>query len=529
MINRTIVALLVLSLVVTPVGLTVAQQGEYVSGQPNLDVFVPEPDVAPGSSTQLTLQVTNNGEVDSGAATQRDVVTTARGVTVAVTDAGPFDVSTQRQPIGSVRDGEVRNAPISITVPEHIEPGEYTLNVRLRYTYTDTYAPDSAVVQERTQTVRTSVDVVVTDGAQFTLRTVGSDAQVGERGDVRVAVANVGNEPARDVTLELESTTTDVLLGDNTRNTARIDRLDPGENATVTLHAVVRPDVSVRNVTLAGAIRFTDQDGIEASRTGLSTGLRPIAEQDFTLTVDESTLRVGELGTINGTITNRGTDTINSVVLSLREPPFEPRSLTYAVGDLDPGESTSFQFRGVVPSTSDAVPRRLDVTVGYRTAAGTDRTTTEPIRVAVADRRDAVRVTPINATFGAGETGTLELDVTNQRDSPISDVRVHLVVEAPLESDFRTTVVPHLRPGETDRVAFDLEVDGEAPVSRYPATVEVKYTDANGEPAVARSSTVAIDVTDSETTLPVSEIGATIVVLLLVGVGGWWFYGRRLV
>jgi hypothetical protein len=46
---------------------------------------------------------------------------------------------------------------------------------------------------------------------------------------------------------------------------------------------------------------------------------------------------------------------------------------------------------------------------------------------------------------------------------------------------------------------------------------------------MARSSTVAITVSDAETVLPVTEIGALLVVVLLVGIGGWWFYGSRLV
>lgn len=525
-----LVIVLALSVSLPTVGLATAQDEiQSVRGEPDLEVYVPEPELAPGSSGQLVLQVANRGEIEMGANPNREIVTTARGVTVDITDSGPFEVSTQRQAIGSVADGSVQDVPIALTVPEDVEPGEYSIDVRLRYAHTYQYAARSGVVSERTRSVRTSVDVVVDDGARFSLRTVESDVQVGERGTFETELRNVGDEVARDITLELESRTTDVLLGDGAENTARIERLEPGENATIPFDASVGESVSARNMTLAGSVEFVDANGVRDAQSDLSIGLDPAAEQSFALDVETSTLRVGELGAIEGTITNDGPDAAGNVVVSLGESQLEPRSRTYAVGDLAPGTSATFRFRGVVPPEADAVPQRLDVTTAYRTAAGNDRTTSDPIRVEVAERRDAIGVRPVDAAFTAGETDALELEITNRRDAPISDVRVHLGVEAPLESDFRTAVVPNLGPGETDRVAFDLEVDGDAPASRYPATVDVEYTDPDDEPATARSSTVAVEVSESETELPLAQIAGVALVLVLVGVGGWWFYGRRLV
>lgn len=523
------VLVLIVVLVGAPAGVVVAQEGgQYVRGQPDLSVYVPEPTLESGTTTQLTLQVANNGRLREGTAPQRDLVTTARGVTVEVTNDGPFEISTQRQSIGSIPDGEVRNVTLTVTVPENVDPGEYSLRLRLRYRYTSTSAPGTDG-DERTRNVRTAVDTVVDDRPEFTLRTIDSDVQVGEEGTIRTAVTNTGSAPARDITLVLNSTTTDVTLGTDARTTARIERLAPGENTTVPFDARVREDVSVRNFTLAGSVHYTDRNGIEQTQTGLTTGFRPMAEQELTLAVEESTLRVGELGTIHGTITNDGPAPVESVVLSIDEDQLDTRSGTYAVGDLDPSESASFRFRGVIPADADAAPKPLDITTEYRTGSGTGRSTSSPVHVDVAERRDAIGVTPINGTFVAGETGTLELEIENRLDDSITDVRLHLVVEEPLESDFRTTFVPELAPGGTDRVSFDLEIDDEAPPSRFPATIEVEYRNPEDENTTARPSIVAVTVTDAEAVLPVTEIGAILVVVLLVGIGGWWFYGRRLV
>ena len=177
------------------------------------------------------------------------------------------------------------------------------------------------------------------------------------------------------------------------------------------------------------------------------------------------------------------------------------------------------------------------MTTRYRAVAGIDRgtidrtaidrTTVDPIRVDVAERRDAVEVTAADPAFAAGESGTLELDVRNRRDVDIRDVRLTLAVDDPLESEFRTTIVPELAPDETDSVAFDLEVDGDAPASRYPATVAVEYTDPDDETATARSATVAVEVTETDDdVLPAVEILIFGLVALLVGAVFVWLYRR---
>lgn len=526
----TAVAVVVLVLGAASMGPAIAQDGGgFVRGEPDLDVYLPDPEVTPGTSAQVMLQISNDGRVDAGTATLRDTVTTARGATVTVTDGGPFAVETRRQAVGSIPDGSVKEVPVTLTIPEDVEPGEYIVDLRIRYSYTGQYSAGGGVVQDRSETLRTSVEVVVDDGPRFTVRTVESDVQAGGSGTINATVTNVGGAPARDVTVALESTSPDVTLGSGSRNTAWIGRLDAGENVTLPFDASVRADTATRNVTLAGSVSFTHPSGVDDTQDGLSVGFRPQRSQAFTVGVEESTLRVGEHGTVRGSVTNDGPAPVEDVVVSLGETGIDFRTRNYAVGDLAPGESGTFIFRGSVSPESAAAPRQITMTTSYRTTRGADATTTSPVRVDVAERRDAVAVSPVNATFATGETGTLDLDVTNRRDEPIRDVLVRVAVEDPLTVEFRTAVIPRLEPGESGRVAFDLEVDADAPESRYPATIAVNYTDANDRAATARPETVAIGVSSSETAIPAAEIVGVALVLLLVAGGGWWFYGRRFV
>lgn len=525
--RRSIGGFLLAVLVVSSIAsVGVAQEDSiFVRGSPELDVFLPDSTVTPGQTTALTVQVSNDGEVSGGVNEQRALVTTARDVRVEVeSDDQPITVQTDRQSIGSIADGTVQEVPITITVPADVEPGEYSLDVELEYSYTSLFSSRGGAVQDQTRTVTRTIDVVIDDRPRFELRTVDSDVQVGGSGAVTVEVANVGGQPARALDVTLASASPSVTFGESQRATARLDRLGPGETRTIDYEVRVGDDAIGRSYSLNGTVQYTDPSGVRRVADGLSMGFSPIDEQAFGVDVETSTLRVGETGTIAGTIGNDGPVAVDDVVLVLEGPAIGISNATYAVGDLGVDESASFRFRASVPLQADAVPRQLDLTTRYRTASGSDGSTTDAVRVSVAERRDAVSVTAVEPEFAAGESGTLELQVRNQRDVEIHDVLVQLDVAEPLESDFRSAVVPSLGPDETGQVAFDLSLDGDARVNRYPATVGVNYTDPAGERAAVQPQTVAVSVVESSGDDLSVEIFIFGALLILVIAGAWWYY-----
>lgn len=523
---RVLLAVALVLFVAVGSGVVLAQEGSPTfRGEPNLQVFAPEPELTPGTTSTLELQVANEGRIHSGQPADRSVVTTARDVKVEVDERrAPISVETGRQSVGSIGEDEPRSVPIRITVPEDAEPGTYDVTVQLRYRYT-AYVSQGNWQDERRATRTRTVQVEIDDGARFSLRPLDSDVQVGDSGTFRAELENVGGEPAREIDVALEATSPAVSFRGGERDTSRVDALAPGETETVEYDLAVRSNASVRNYSLTGEASFTDPDGDRTVDEQVSTTVRPLAEQSFAVNVEESTLRVGETGVVTGTVRNVGPASVEGVELGLEEVGFEPRSRTYAVGDLDVGETETFRFRGTVPPEGDAVPQRIDVTTRYVSPRGTDRVTTEQVRVDVAERRDAIVVEAVDPRFAAGEDGTLELDVHNQRDVEVREVRIRLDVEDPLESDFRSTVVSSLDPGETDRVAFDLEVDSDAPVSQYPATVEIEYLDPDDETVAVRPATIAVEVTeaDGELFTAVELLIFGVMVVLLVAVFVWLY------
>ncbi|MFW5957500.1 MAG: COG1361 S-layer family protein [Natronomonas sp.] len=496
-----------------------------VRGEPKLDVYVPHDELTPGTADEVTLQIANDGKISWGGSSSPETVTTARNVRVEIEDIdSPLSVETETQAIGAVTTDKPGEAEIVIRVPNDSDPGEYSIDVRLRYSHTSSYSPSSGVTQDRTRSVRRTVDIVVEDRPRFELQSAGSDVQVGGAGTIAVEVENVGSADAHDLDVTVEPTSPNVVIGDPASDTARIYRLDAGNSTIVPYDVLVRSGTTARNFTMDAHVEYDDPDGIRSTQGDRSFGFQPVGEQDFTVDIDASTLRVGETGTIDGTIRNDGPLSVEDLSLVLDEGQFEPRSRSYSIGELDEGETANFQFRAVVPHSTDPVPQRIDLVTRYRTTGDAELFTNESIHVPVADRRDAVAVRAIDSEFAAGESGVLELEATNQRDVEIRDVHVRLAVDDPLESDFRSTVISSLEPGETGRVAFDLEVDSDAPESQYPTTIEIEYNDPDDEPATVRPSIVEVVVTESDGAFVGIELLVfAVVAILAVGVFVWLY------
>lgn len=524
----SIVGVLVILVIVSMAGIGLAQEDDAsVRGEPRIDVHLPDGTVTPGTTAEVTLQVSNDGRVTWGATTQPELVRAARNVRVEADDDGlPFTIETEEQAIGAVGTDVPGEVPLQVRVPNDAEPGTYEVDVTVRYSHTSMFSPRSGIVQERSRSVTRTVEIVIDDRPRIALHGMEPDVQVGDSGTIRAEVQNIGGQEARDIDVSIESTSPNVILGEPGRDSARISSLDANENTTIEFDVEIPPNVTVRNYSVDATARFTDPDGVRIADEGLSFQFEPLAEQSFSLELRESALRVGETGEILGSIHNEGPHTVEDVTLRLEEGQFEPRSVSYSIGELEPGDSADFQFRAIVPTSTDPAPQRIDITTHYRTAADNDRATLDSLHVPVADRRDAVAIAATEAEFGAGEDGVLELAVTNQRDEEMRDVRLTLAVEDPLDSDFRTTVISSLQPDETGTVAFDLEVDSNAPLSQYPAMVQVEYTDPDGESIEARPATVAISVTEVETEFFSIEVFIFIVMIILVGAAFYWLYRR---
>ena len=530
MTSRRTVALVVGALLVVSVaGVTVAvaQTGGIVTGEPRLNVDAPDATLTPGAPAELELQVSNDGQVSLGAPEQRDVVTAARNVRVEAEGEGPIEVETNRQSIGTVRENEPRSALIEVSVTEDADPGEYEIDVELRYKHTSRIERGAGVLNERRRTVTRTVDIEVDDGPRFDIETVADGSQVGDTGTVTAELENVGNEPASDLSVQFSTDPerSQLSLGEE----ASVRQLDPGETTEIEFDAAVSPDANPRGYTVQTTIAFDDSDGIRSADSPRRLTVTPAPKQRFSFEDVESTLRVGEDGDLRGTVTNDGPTTAGSVTVRFvdESPNVIPIESSVAVGTLSPGESAEFRLPIELTREAEAVSRNFDMAVAYRNADN-ERRAFEDIDVSadVAEQRDEFLLDIDDREVAAGSATLVEVNVTNNLDQTASDIEAKLFTNDPLGSDDDEGYIESLDPGETTTVTFRVSAEADATPRTYPLQMDFRYDDESGTSKVSDTYRTAIDVTDADDSgLPWTFIGVG--VLILAAIGGALYWRRR--
>ncbi len=478
------------------------------------------------TAVDTTAQVGTDGTVsveleNVGAEAARDVTLTLESPSNQVA----FGSTEVRSPADSrqvtnISPGETTVLTYDIDVASGASAESYTLEGAVRYTDEDGLSG----MEDGVDTA-----VVPLDAQTFELSVLESAAQIGETGEVTVEVANTGELDASNIRVELLAQSHRTGFGHPEepvpQDSARIDTLQAGETAIVTYDVVIGTDATPREYGFDGQVRFdgpADNRGLE---DGHAIGIVPHEEQSFSVDTDESTLRAGETGDVTATITNDGPLPVKGVGLTVGESAFDPRSPSQSIGELDAGEARTVTLRGNIPREATAVTQRIPFAIEYTTETGTDRVTTKSLEANVAERRDALDIDAGTPTFAAGEDGTLDINVTNELDTEVRDVRLGLTVEDPLDSDFRTTGIPALGPDDPTAVTFDLEVDSGAPPSQFPATIEIEYVDRDDEIVNQRPVMIGITVVDVDDEAPI-EIVVFVALLALLAAVLVWLYRR---
>lgn len=497
-------------------------------GQPNLSVTVADDTLDPGDSNTVELAVQNRGELNYSSNPQLDErVTTARGVTVEASAADPIGVRTPAQSIGSIRDGGLTQVPIRVVVDEDAAPGTYDVDVRLRYVHYDNYDSDG-VITERTVRRTVSVELQVRERSRFDVSVTDTDLAVGDSGPVSVAVANRGEAPAEDATLELSSEDPGLTFEGSATARTHLGDLAAGERRNVTVEGAVAESGQQRNYSVTAALEYEDEDGVAASSTDHSFGVRPAPERSFALEGVESDLRVDEERAVSGRLRNDGAVAVDNVVLRLESsnPNVDVREPEIALGSLGPDETASFAYDVGVSDDAEPGDRQFTLTAEYRTRAG-DRRTSDPLdaQVSIAERRPTFEVTGVDARFTAGSEGTLDVEIRNARDRRVEDVSAKLYTDAPLSSSDDEAFERRLEPGETTTLSFALGVGGGALPKVYPAEVDFRYDDADGDTHITDTYQVPVEVTEPDSDgLPLVPVALGVV--LVVAIAGYAYYRR---
>lgn len=481
---------------------------------PRFETYVPEPTLQPGETTQLTVQLQND------AADPDDSVDTAHDVKATMLSGDtPFSIKSGVRLLGNMGDGQLASSTFTLSVPSDVEAGMYRIPIEL------TYRPAGA--GDRTnKTVHATVRVE--DHARFAVVDSSTDAQVGDSGTVTVELRNVGSANASGATVAIQSSSPAIAFGQSASATRYVGAVCVNETVTVSYRASIANDAEPRPYGLTATVNYDDEDGAATQSAPLRVGVTPVDEQSFSLSDVESTLRVGEEGTVTVTVTNEGPRPARDAVVTIQKQGTNVDRLEteYAVGTFDAGESRTVTFPLEVTTSAEPGPKQFSFTVEYQNRDGdvkeSDRLNA---RVDVAEERNRFSLSPVDATLEAGSSGELVLVITNNGEEPVLNVNAKLFADAPLSASDDEAYITELGPGETAEIPFAIASSGNALAKDYPVDLDFQY-EVDGTKKLSKTYTVAVAVTEPTDSggMPTPIVLAGVV--LVLAIAGFVLYRR---
>ncbi|WP_224450102.1 COG1361 S-layer family protein [Haloprofundus salilacus] len=497
--RKALSVLLVLALLTTPATVSAIED-------PRFEVYVPEPTLTPGAQSNLSVQLVNDAnDVD-------EQVRNARNVKATLNSGGtPISVKSGTRLVGTMQDGQPATLDFRIGVPSDIESGTYDLELELTYEYDN---------DERT-TDTVDVTVRVDDRARFVVTDTETDAPAGGSGTMNVTMRNVGDSVARNASVTVQTASADVRFGESESASRFVEQWEPGETRTLQYDVNVANNANPEPYTMRATTEYENGNGESAETSPVSFGVTPLPEQSFALENVEGSLYVGEEGTLSGELVNTGETPARNVVLVFesQNSNVNPVETEYAVGTLDPGERAEFDFSTEVTDNADAGPRQFSLEAKYRNADGTQHTS-DPldVRVEIGEQRDEFDLEGVNATFAAGESGELVVEVTNERDEPLREISAKIFPDSPISADSSEAYVDELAPGESAELVFGVSVGGDALAKTYPVQMDFRYEDASGDSQLSDTYQLPVEVTgDDGGNVSLTLLGVGAVAVLGVG------------
>ena len=627
------------------------QQQDNVTGNPGLDVSVPDTDFAPGAQTSLQVVLLNDGNVTNGSLSSPGLeqqVTTARALRVSVGDHdAPLTVTTNERAIARLPDGSSAPVEFRMEIDRSAQPGTYEVPINVSYNYTQSINPETSEYNRTTATKNFTVDVTIEEAAQFRVTDVASNARIGATGTVDVTLRNTGTAVARNASVALTSQNADLTFGAASSSTRYVGGAwAPGETRTVSYRVSAAASASQQHYAFGATVNYEDADSTPQQSNSLSLGVTPAREQTFTIVdiesdvaVDDdgpvtvtvrndgpvdvrdasvsitstspaltlggsttaseyvgvwaanetreitveatatpeaetrsyslqasvayedtesdpgesgtlqfgvrpdpeveyefsasnlsSTLRVGEEGTLSGTITNVGDARADGVVVVFESESqnVSPLEREYSVGALRVNQSKEFAFDVEVSEAGEPGPKQFTLRPTYRNADDERREAESfDTRQRVRQQRDTFDVAVGNGTVERGAGRVLEVTVTNAGDETVEDVSAAVFADDPITVDDGEAFAESIPAGESETFVFEISAGSGALTKSYPLEMDFQYDDADGDTTLSSGYTVAVDVTEPAdeggSGLPVPVIAGALVVLVVLAAGYLWY------
>jgi hypothetical protein len=500
-----------------------------VSGSPDIRTTLSDNTVMPGEETTLEVVLVNSGQLDSGSASNPSLngeVTKARGVVVDLKSGNaPISISTSKRSLGTLSEGSRTSESFDITVHEDAEPGKYNVPLELEYDYYDFISESDGERESKSVEKRRSLTVKITDDATFDVTEVNSTVRVDSKGDIAVSVENTGDEAASNANVTLQSGNEELTIGGDTKSSRFVDSWSPGEERTFQYPVTATDSVKSEPYQFTLSVAFDDENNSRTNAVDRRIGIAPNPEQAFSLGDVDARLRSGEDGELQAVLANNGPRDVSNVVVNWDSDHtnLSPQETEYAVGNLEPNESATVQFGVDVSDSAREGPRQFDFSATYRDPDGDlEESDTLELRARVREKQDEFNLSAVNTTIAAGQSGTIDVTITNTRNSTLSDISAKLFADSPISAGDDEGFVSELKPNESATIRFSISSGGSALEKTYPISIDFQYEEPDGDTKISDTYRVGIDVTTPSGGggVPLPLIGV-IVVVVVVAVGGY--------
>ena len=446
--------------------------------------------------------------------------TAARDSTLTLSTSSP-DVSlgaseSSTRFVSEWKEGENRTFTFDAALGDTATAGNYSLDAQI-----DFEKPSGTVGSSPSLTVPLEAHPEMT----FRVSDLQSTLSIGGTDTLSGTITNTGPMTANNAVVQFNETPIAQAVGGG----YAVGSLAPGESAEFSFRIDVdeSADAGPRQFGIQTSFRNANGDQLRSDAVDIRV---PVGANDpgFEVQDLESTLRVGEEGTLDGTIVNTRDDRVTDAVVRFEDPgpTVTPIEDSVAIGDLGPGEAANFSFDVEVTSSSSAGPRQFDLTVSYRDADNAARASGDiPTRAAVGPGTAEFDVDPVDGNLSAGSGGEFRVTVTNTREYTVSDLSAKIYTDSPLSTSDDEAFVDELEPGESTTITFQLSADGGATEKTYPVKMDFQYDDEEGDTIISDTYQVPVDVAGSSGGLPITLI--LVAVVLLGGAAGGVLYYRR--
>lgn len=482
-----------------------------VNDRARFSVVSTESTVAVGESGRVNVTLENVG---SAAATGASVTLRSLSPDIAFGSA-----SSDSRFAGTIRPGERTTVSYRITVNRNADPRPYSLEATLDYEDIDG--------NERTSRTL-SLGVTPEDEQRFAVTAITSSLKVGHEGVLSGTIVNQGPNKVRNAVVvlttddpEIDPVVTEYAIGD----------LPGGESTRFEFKVATTDEAGFGPRQFTIEVRYRDREDQRQTAAPIDVKAMVAREQVFGVSDVRGSLRVGEEGTVRGTLRNNGQQPVHNavVVFTSDTANINPIDTEYLIGNLQPDESAEFAFDIEISEASGSGPRQLSVEVRYRDV-NDDVRRSDPLdlRTEIAPQRDVFEVVPTSNALTAGNSGTFSVRVTNAGNETLTDISAKLFTDDPLASDDDEAFIDALSPGESRTITFRLSAAGSALTKDYPVSIDFQYREPDGDTRLSDTFRVPVRIEESANQGPsMTLVIGGVVVIVVLGAAGFYYYRRR--